>query len=80
MPGPPQARRSSVGRDYHRRMLPRLPMTRPGRSRRDVGSDGLTDDERAALVAEYHATVARKSLKAVEKDVIDRWLASRAAG
>lgn len=61
-------------------MLPHLPMARPEPSRRDVGTDGLTDGERTALVAEYHATVARKSLKAVEKDVIDRWLAVRAAG
>jgi hypothetical protein len=55
-------------------------MARPEPSPRDVGDDGLTDRERSALAAEYHATVARKSLKAFEKDVIDRWLSARAAG
>jgi hypothetical protein len=60
-------------------MLPPLTLVRPEARSQDVGSDGLTDHERSAYAADYHATIARKTLKAVEKDVIERWLASRAA-
>ncbi|MEV7760927.1 hypothetical protein [Curtobacterium flaccumfaciens] len=60
-------------------MLPNLTLVRPEVSSQDVGSDGLTDNERSAYAADYNATIARKTLKAVEKDVIERWLASRGA-
>ncbi len=63
---------------YRVTMTPDASLTRPDGSQA-VGDDGLTDGERDSYATRYRATVARKTLTAVEKDVIERWLASRGA-
>ncbi|WP_291052764.1 hypothetical protein [Herbiconiux sp.] len=49
------------------------------RVREVIGTDGLTDEERAEFEAAYHVGVGRKTLSAGEKSAFALWLSRRAA-